>query len=57
MRQFQEQGNVVQAGRGLLEAREAKMSWQEVEPLFACLVAVQRTDALSGPGEYRRTGP
>lgn len=57
MRRFQEPGNVVEVGRGLVDARNAGMKWEEVSPLFSCVVAIQRSDAPAGPGDFTAAAP
>ena len=52
MRAHQQPGNVVDAGRALERAREQRMSWAAVQPLVDCLLALERPDAIAGPGEF-----
>lgn len=52
MRQLQEKGNVVDVGRALVEARDQKMAWDVVRPMFDCLFSLQRPDAPAGPGDF-----
>lgn len=56
MRSFQQPGNVVEAGRALVRAREQHMSWAAVQPLFDCLLTLQRPDSEAGPGDFAKSG-
>lgn len=52
IRDFQQPGNIVDAGRALVRARSQRLSWDAVQPLLDCLLALQRPDAIAGPGEF-----
>ncbi len=54
MRQFQQAGHVVQVGRGLIEARAARLSWEAMSPLFECLFTVADPNAGASPGDYAK---
>lgn len=51
MRRVQEPGDVVDVGRALLAARDRKLLWTDVQPLFECVLALQREDAPAIPGD------
>lgn len=55
MKHLQEQGDVVELGRALVEAREAKMDWPTVQPMFDCMFTLLKPDAPAGPGEFVAT--
>lgn len=55
MRHLQEQGDVVELGRALVEAREAKMDWPTVQPMFDCMFTLLKPAAPAGPGEFVAT--
>lgn len=52
MRQLQEKGNVVDIGRALVEARDQKMTWEAIRPMFDCLLLLQNPGVLAGPGDF-----
>lgn len=52
MRDFQQPGNVVDVGRAIVRARDQRMQWAEVAPLFDCLLTLQQPDAEAGPGDF-----
>lgn len=52
MRDFQQSGNVVDFGRALLQARDQRLPWETVEPMFDCLLMLQRPEAPAGPGDF-----
>lgn len=54
MRRFQNDGNVVDAGRVLVKARERKLPWETVQPFFDCLFSLQRPNAPAGPGDFTK---
>lgn len=49
---FQQPGNVVEIGRAIVRARNQRMQWVEVAPLFDCVLTLQRPDAEAGPGDF-----
>jgi hypothetical protein len=52
VRRMQEPGDVVEMGRALVQARDRKLPWSEVEPVFDCLLTLQRPEAPAGPGDF-----
>ena len=52
MRQLQQDGDVVEVGRALLDARERKLDWPTVQPLLECLFVLRQPDAPAGPGDF-----
>lgn len=48
---FQQPGNVVDVGRALVRARQRGMHWDEIRPLFDCVLTLANPDALAGPGD------
>lgn len=54
MRSYAGQGNVVDIGRALVQARREKRSWNEVQPFFDCVFALEAPNAPAGPGEFGR---
>jgi hypothetical protein len=52
VRRAQEPGDVVEVGRALVNARDKKLSWPEVQPLFDCVMTLQRPQAPAGPGDF-----
>lgn len=52
MRRLQEQGNLVQFGQALVDARDKRMQWEEMRPMLECAFALADPNALSGPGDF-----
>lgn len=54
MRQIQQDGDVVDIGRAIVDAREAGLDWSAVQPLFDCMFTLQNPDAPAGPGDFTK---
>lgn len=52
MRHLQEQGDVVELGRALVEAREARMDWPTIQPMFDCMFTLLKPESPAGPGDF-----
>jgi len=44
-------GNAVDIGRALVDARQRKLPWSEMQPFFDCVFTLQRPGAPAGPGD------
>ncbi|MDR6675425.1 hypothetical protein [Xanthomonas sp. 1678] len=49
-----EPGDVVEIGRALVQARNRRLGWAEMQPFFECVLTLQHPDALSGPGDFAK---
>ena len=49
---FQDKGNIVELGRGLVRARELRLDWEQVRPYLDCTMRLRDSSALSGPGDF-----
>lgn len=49
---FQQEGDIVDLGRVLLKARQARLAWSEVQPLFECMFVLRNPETPAGPGDF-----
>lgn len=52
MKRFSEKGNVVQFGAVLVDARDRRMTWEEVRPMLECAFSLIDPKAPAGPGDF-----
>lgn len=49
---FQQEGDAVDLGRAVLKARQARLTWEQVEPLFDCMFTLRNAETPAGPGDF-----